>query len=146
MYKITTLAPSGDIIWGFPPLDGNGNTLNNSEVANMVSPSFMMASQFGATSTMGYSGAVTNCSNYWERTEIDGDYVTYDDWRLPTEAEIKFIDDLQHNSNNPQGVVMRGNYYWDAYSGNNAYLMKDPITSSGNPGSAHVRCIRDIKD
>lgn len=146
MYKITTLAPSGDIIWGFPPLDTNGNTANSVEVANMVSPKFMMASQFGATTTMGYSSAVTNCQNYWEETRINGTTVRYDDWRLPTEAEIKYIDDLQHNTNNPQGVVMRGNYYWDAYSGNNSYRMKDPITSSGNQTSAHVRCIRDIKD
>lgn len=144
MYKITTLAPAGDIIWGFPPVDGQGRTSNNAEVANMVSPSFMMASQFGATSTMGYTNAVTNCSDYWEETIIDGATVRYSDWRLPTEAEIKFIDDLQHNTNNPQGVVMRGNYYWDAYNGNNAYQMKDPITSSGSPTRAHVRCIRDV--
>lgn len=146
MYKITTLAPSGEIIWGFPPLDSIGNTVNSSETANMVSPSFMMASQFGATSPMSYSNGVTNCQNYWEETSKDGNTVRYEDWRLPTEAEIKFIDDLQHNTNNPQGVVMRGNYYWDAYSGNNAYRMNAPITSSGTATNAHVRCIRDIKD
>ena len=146
MYKITTLAPSGDIVWGFPPLDSNGNTVNSVEVANMVSPKFMMASQFGATSPMNYNNGVSNCQNYWERTTINGSFVTYDDWRLPTEAEIKYIDDLQHHVNNPQGVVMRGNYYWDAYNGNNAYRMKAPITTSASATSAHVRCIRDIKD
>ncbi len=146
MYHIITLAPTGDYRWGFPPLDANGNTVNNATVANMISPSFMMASQFGATNTMGYTNAVTNCRNYWEETIINGVTVRYDDWRLPTEAEIKYIDDLQHDSNNPQGVVMRGNYYWDAYSGNNAYRMKDPITHSGTPTNAHVRCIRDVKD
>lgn len=146
MYTITTLAPSGDIIWGFPPVDANGNTSNSAEVANMVSPKFMMASQMGATDVMGYNSGVTNCQNYWEETTKNGGAVTYSDWRLPTEAEIKYIDDLQHNSYNPQGVVMRGNYYWDAYNGNGAYLMKAPITSSGNSNSAHVRCIRDIKD
>lgn len=146
MYKITTLAPSGDVVWGFPSLDSNENTVNSAEVANMVSPKFMMASQLGATSTMGYNNAVTNCNDYWEETIINGSTVRYTDWRLPTEGEIKLIDDLQHNPNNPQGVVMRGNYYWDAYSGNNAYLMKNPITSSGTPSSAHVRCIRDIKN
>lgn len=144
MYNITTLAPSGDIIWGFPPVDSQGRTSNNAEVANMVSPSFMMASQLGATSTMSYNNGVTNCSDYWEETIIDGATVRYSDWRLPTEAEIKFIDDLQHNANNPQGVVMRGNYYWDAYNGNNAYRMKDPITTSASATSAHVRCIRDV--
>lgn len=146
MYVVTTLAPSGNYKWGFPPLDAYGNTFNNPTVANMISPKFMMASQLGATQTMGYSSAVTNCGNYWEETIINGVTVRYDDWRLPTEAEIKYIDDLQHDANNPQGIVMRGNYYWDAYSGNNAYRMKDPITQSGSPTSAHVRCIRDVKD
>jgi hypothetical protein len=144
MYNITTLAPSGDIIWGFPPVDNQGRTLNNAEVANMVSPSFMMTSQFGATTTMSYNNGITNCSDYWEETVIGGVTVRYSDWRLPTEAEIKFIDDLQHDSNNPQGVVMRGNYYWDSYSGNNAYRMKSPITTSASATSAHVRCIRDV--
>ncbi|HHU25969.1 MAG TPA: DUF1566 domain-containing protein, partial [Bacteroidales bacterium] len=135
----------GNIIWGFPLID-NGNTVNSLEVSRMVSPKFMMASQLGATSTMGYDDAVDNCNSYWEETIKNGVTVRYDDWRLPTEAEIKYIDDLQHDSNNPQGVVMRGNYYWDAYSFNGAYEMKDPITHSGSSTSAHVRCIRDIKN
>lgn len=146
MYQITTLAPDGNIVWGFPPLDANGNTVNSAEVANMVSPRFMMASQLGATSTMGYNSAVTNCQDYWEETTKNGQTVRYDDWRLPTEAEIKYIDDLQHNANSLQGIVMRGNYYWDAYNGNNSYAMKNPVTFSGSQNSAHVRCIRDIKD
>ncbi len=146
MYRITTLAPAGDIIWGFPPIDTNGNTVNSYEVSQMVSPKFMMASQLGATSTMYYNPAVTNCRDYWEETITNGVTVRYDDWRLPTEAEIKYIDDLQHDSNNPQGIVMRGNYYWDAYSPNGAYRMKDPITYSGSSTRAHVRCIRDITE
>ena len=106
----------------------------------------MMASQFGATSIMNYNAAATNCNDYWEETVINGVTVRYSDWRLPTEAEIKYIDDLQHDPNNPQGIVMRGNYYWDAYQNNGAYPMKDPVTFNGNQWRAHVRCIRDIKD
>lgn len=146
MYSITTLAPSGSIIWGFPPVDSKGNTINSAEVANMVSPKFMMASQMGATSSMSYNNGATNCQDYWEETTKNGLTVRYSDWRLPTEAEIRYIDDLQHDSNNPQGVVMRGNYYWDAYNANNAYRMKAPISTSASSTSAHVRCIRDIKD
>ena len=145
MYQITTLASDGNIVWGFPPVNNNGETENSDEVANMVSPKFMMASQLGATSTMNYNSGVSNCRNYWEETVINGITVRYDDWRLPTKAEIKYIDDLQHNTNNPQGVVMRGNYYWSARS-TEAYKMKSPLSSSGSTSSAHVRCIRDIKD
>ena len=95
---------------------------------------------------MSYNNGATNCRDYWEETTKNGLTVRYSDWRLPTEAEIRYIDDLQHDSNNPQGVVMRGNYYWDAYNANNAYRMKAPISTSASSTSAHVRCIRDIKD
>ncbi|WP_436417699.1 hypothetical protein KCV26_00130 [Petrimonas sulfuriphila] len=151
MYCITTLAPdeSSNYRWGFPPVDGNGNTLDNAIVANMISPKFMMASQLGATSTMGYNNAKTQCQNYWEETTINGVKVRYDDWRLPTEAEIKYIDDLQRVGGVTQ--IMTGKYYWDAYSGNNAYRMRQdnsPPYYSGNATAtnAHVRCIRDVKD
>ncbi len=151
MYCITTLAPdvSSNYRWGFPPVDGNGNTLDNAIVANMISPKFMMASQLGATTTMGYNNAKTQCQNYWEETTINGVKVRYDDWRLPTEAEIKYIDDLQRVGGVTQ--IMTGKYYWDAYSGNDAYRMRQdnsPPYYSGNATAtnAHVRCIRDVKD
>src|SRR5690554_4258791 len=31
MYAITSLAPAGDLIWGFPPTDSQGQTINRSE-------------------------------------------------------------------------------------------------------------------
>lgn len=141
MYAITTLAPAGDIVWGFPPVDANGYTINSAEVANMVSPKFEMASQFGASLPKGYSAGQTQCRDYWEEAE-DGTRIT--GWRLPTEAEIRYIDNLQHNDNNPQGIVMAGRWYWDAYSTNGAYQMQGG--SDGSSTSAYVRCIRDIKD
>lgn len=143
MYAITTLAPSGDIVWGFPPVT-NGYTVNSAEVANMVSPKFEMASQFGASQLKLYSAGQTQCRDYWEEAE-DGTRKT--GWRLPTEAEIRYIDNLQHNSNNPQGIVMTGKWYWDAYyvyNTNGAYQMQGG--SGGSSSSAYVRCIRDIKD
>ena len=144
MYAITSLAPAGDVVWGLPPLDAQGRTVNSAAVANMVSPKFEMASQFGASQRKSYANAQVQCRGYWEKAE-DGTVKT--GWRLPTEAEIKYIDDLQHNDNNPQGVVMAGKWYWDAYKGNNAYQMKSPTASSNATNtSAHVRCIRDIKD
>lgn len=144
MYRITTLAPAGDIVWGFPPLDENGYTVNSFEVSRMVSPKFMMASQLGATPKKSYEEAVAECKNYWEETIKNGQTIRYDDWRLPTEAEIEYIDNLQHDYNNPQGLVMTGLYYWDAYRANGAYKMQSG--SSGTQWSAHVRYIRDIKE
>lgn len=63
---------------------------------------------------------------------------------IPTQAEIKYIDELQNNSNNEQGLVMTAKWYWDAYQANGAYSMIGG--SDGSSTSAYVRCIRDIKN
>ena len=141
MYAITTLAPSGDIIWGFPPTDSQGQTVNSAEVANMISPRFEMASQFGASLPKNYANAQEQCRRYTETAE---DGTVKSGWRLPTQAEIKFIDELQNNPNNSLGLVMTAKWYWDAYSSNGAYQMIGG--SDGSSTSAYVRCIRDIKN
>jgi hypothetical protein len=141
MYAITTLAPAGDLIWGFPPTDSQGQTINSEEVANMISPRFEMASQFGASLPKSYSLAQEQCRRYTETAE---DGTVKSGWRLPTQAEIKFIDELQNNPNNSLGLVMTAKWYWDAYSSNGAYQMIGG--SDGSSTSAYVRCIRDIKN
>src|SRR5690554_2849680 len=141
MYAITTLAPAGDVIWGFPPTDSQEQTINNAEVANMISPRFEMASQFGASLPKNYASAQEQCRRYTETAE-DGE--VKDKWRLPTEAEIKYIDALQNNDENEQGLVMTAKWYWDSYSSNGAYEMIGG--SDGSSTSAYVRCIRDIKN
>ena len=140
MYAITSLAPAGNLIWGFPPVDDQGQTLNNEEVANMISPRFEMASQFGASLPKNYTNAQEQCRRYTETAE-NGEVKS--GWRLPTEAEIEYIDDIQ-NISGGQGLVMTARYYWDSYSSNGAYQMQGG--SDGSSTSAYVRCIRDIKD
>ncbi len=140
MYAITSLAPAGNLIWGFPPVDGQGQTLNNQEVANMISPRFEMASQFGASLPKNYTNAQEQCRRYTETAE-NGEVKS--GWRLPTEAEIEYIDDIQ-NISGGQGLVMTARYYWDSYSSNGAYRMQGG--SDGSSTNAYVRCIRDIKD
>lgn len=143
MYGITTLAPDGEQIWGFPPIDNNGYTVNSSEVANMISPKFEMASQLGATPlSNSHTNAQEQCKAYWETTE---DEVRKENWRLPTEAEIIFIDELQRRTGeNFIGIVMAGKWYWDSYGSNGASMLQGG--SGGSNESAYVRCIRDIKD
>ena len=160
MYAVTTLAPAGDIIWGFPPIDSQGQTINSEEVSKMVSPKFEMASQFGSTQTKSYANGQKQCRGYTETAE-DGTVKT--GWRLPTAAEIHYIDVIQQTA--PTKYVMRGAYYWsnwDKYptqEGSNtrqgAYKMgvnippknhDDSYNTGASYNSAHVRCIRDIKD
>ncbi|WP_436415765.1 fimbrial protein [Petrimonas sp.] len=147
MYIATTLIPSSDVIIGYPPLDGNGYTVDSEEVRHMISPKFQLASQLGATVPMSRNSALTQCRDYTETTLLpNGVLETYDDWRLPTEAEIAMIDRLQHQSTSAVKSVMTGRYYWDSYSANGSYLMSNPSNLDATPTNANVRCVRDIKE
>lgn len=159
MYGITSLAPDGSTVWGFPPLDSSGCTENTVEVSKMTSPRFMLASQLGVIGLKIYEDARRVCQEYWEEYKTDwGITVRYDDWRLPTKAELKYLDDIQHNPNNPLGIVMRGDYYWGvnavkpsgdlSYEWGGAYQLKPHSgqTKKGNQWKAYVRCVRDVKE
>ncbi|TFH97097.1 fimbrial tip adhesin FimD [Porphyromonas levii] len=157
-----------------PVLTGN-ITKNDEETSKMVSPSFELASQLGATTIMPYFesrnnypqaiyyirgserleyndgsdrrpyGAAFNCEKY---TETRNGKIL-DDWRLPTEAEIKLVDRLQHAGKGVVKSIMTGNYYWDANNHNGATMMSKPDNSvgwRGNVERAYVRCVRDVKD
>ena len=149
-YIVTTSASGAkypltgeELILGYPPVYSDGNTLDDANVAKMVSPKFEMASQFGATVAQSYESAKIHCVQYWERSEAG---VEKRGWRLPTEAELKYIEQLQRSSANLQGLLMTGRWYWDAYSRNRAYEFVNNNNNSGSSSTrAHVRCIRDIK-
>ena len=134
-------------------------TKRDAETALMVSPSFEFASQLGATPPMPYDQiqsdytmydnetALCNCATYTETRIVNGVEVTLDDWRLPTEAEIRLIDQLQNDPNSAVRSIMTGNYYWDAQNGNGATKMSKPSPGSqGSSTRAFTRCVRDVKD
>ena len=66
------------------------------------------------------------------------DGTVYDDWRLPTEAEINIIYKYQ-NASDVMDEVLAGKRYWSA-SG----LVTKPGVSSTNDRA--IRCIRDAYD
>lgn len=179
MYHIRILVPPAGMILGFPPTepvkfyDKNEYkethylTKNDEETSRMVSPSFELASQLGATRPMPYyyrgsyshpqvgdpesrrRSATYSCAIYTEtRKNKDGTYLTLDDWRLPTEAEIELIDKLQNDSKSAVKRIMTGPFYWDAYLGNKAMRMTNPDNwnTGADEDKAHVRCVRDVKD
>lgn len=139
-------------------------TKDNLETSKMISPSFELASQLGATLPMPYRVywndteylrdystnanndryALFNCAYYYEKRVVNGVVQELNDWRLPTEAEIKLIDRLQRGNSAVQ-EIMTGNYYWDAYSTNGAYRMQEG-GGQGTSSDAYVRCVRDVKD
>ncbi|WP_298543524.1 fimbrial protein [uncultured Porphyromonas sp.] len=191
IYRITVQNPPKDMILGFPPREttdfwpgywngsrwvlNGGNktskltTKRDAETAQMVSPSFELASQLGATERWPYleygwteggswfnptwsrtnkigafeETALCDCALYTETRIVDGQEVTLDDWRLPTEAEIRLIDQLQNDPNSAVKSIMTGRYYWSAKSDAAIELQGG---SEGSTSRAYTRCVRDVKD
>lgn len=110
---------------------------------NVVSPAFMIASQLGAiyTDYLAKSDAPGHCKTY---REVDVNGNKYDNWRLPTAAEIKFIADFQKESfktnskaeKKPIKTVLSGQYYY-TMDGNK---IDTGMSSSG----IAIRCVRDL--
>ena len=154
MYHVHITAASSTYQLGYPVLDNEGNTAATQDNAELVSPSFMIASQLGNVNPMSKEEAKRQCNQYVEVTnvefnDIDIDWtnqITYNDWRLPTEAEIEIIDRFQKTENSAVSDILTGRYYWtatDAYKAND----EEPAGSSqvSTPTNARIRCVRDVK-
>ena len=164
MYHVRVTSTSSQYTVGRPRIiDDNGNPTSDVESGHtddsednslLVSPSFMIASQLGVTSSVSsasesnYERAVTHCKNYVETYFVDKDndnqwdqgeeVVHYHDWRLPTAAEIAIIADLQGKANGAVDVVLAGQYYFCASPSKAVTGLKE-YSSSGY----FIRCIRD---
>ena len=173
MYHIKTTISSDEYVIGYPKMD-NGITSENAINEKLVSPSFMVASQLGETFMPNnehhyilpdvgerYQLVKDHCSKYVETTyeDLDNDHEWdpnepvrhYDDWRLPTKAEVKYIAELQYNSR-VMDILMDGEYYFCAASTNNPLNYNENTCLSerlqyfneANKGY-YIRCVRDVK-
>lgn len=163
MYHVVITATSSDYTLARPIMDGDVVDAGNTENDNLVSPSFMLASQLGNSSTISWQEAQNQCKNY---VEVGEDGTVYDDWRLPTAAEIgiliRYQSDSNVNTGNDLGVMdnilnnadkEQGNpYYWVSSTGyyvevHNSYN-KDQHLIKGrdnNDDGCRVRCVRDYR-
>ena len=144
MYHVQITASSGKYTIGIPKQDANGFTDDGEDNAELVSPSFMIASQLGATQPpTSVEQAERHCREYVEVHDPDNNPDTdnaihYDNWRLPTAAEIQIIIDFQYAENAAMDEVLSGPYYWSATG-----QVNNP--GSGDDGTqSAVRCIRDV--
>ncbi|WP_152568386.1 fimbrial tip adhesin FimD [Porphyromonas macacae] len=186
MYHVVILIPpkDGNMILGFPPTEQKTFykrsyrrkhryeyepvvelvTKNDRETAKMVSPSFELASQLGATLPIKYkdirdngdyilydvnkkgkivlTNALGTCAGYTETRIINGREEILDDWRLPTDAEIALIDRLQNNHKSAVKTIMTGKFYWAA----NGVAHQMIRGKDGSPEKAYTRCVRDVKN
>lgn len=161
IYHVQITSTSDEYVIGRPRMrsytDPDGTTYEGTDDGadnqRLVSPSFMIASQLGLVSdgamirTM--QQAASHCEKYVEavykdrndRRDNDNALIYYDDWRLPTEAELRIIGKFQTGSEVMDIVLDRPNY-WSAGG-----VVQDVGAGKASDGTAMsgtgVRCVRD---
>ena len=137
MYHVQITSTSNKYTLGRPRMTADGITDSGDDNAELVSPSFMIASQLGAVFTVdSREMAASHCKEY---VEVDKDGNVYDDWRLPTKAEIEIIIDFQYRANAAMDEVLAGGRYYSA-----SVVVSNPNGSNASSGQTAIRCIRDV--
>ena len=159
MYHVRITATSEDYNLGVPRLTSDPNvdfefTDSGDDNANLVSPSFMIASRLGFVNSNNFGAADTqtkrlslsrdHCAYY---VEVADDGTVYDDWRLPTASELRIIMQLQGTSSQSADAIdylLNADYYYSA---------SGPVFNPKNDGNVSesradedswaIRCIRD---
>ena len=171
-YIIRVMSTSPDYTIGNPRVidytynDGTGNkTIEITDPAvdnrKLVAPAFMIASRLGIITSDGGNIGSTNdasrlevfrqhCAQY---VEVHGDAnnkVIYNDWRLPTEAELKII--MNHQGTRGQDAdaidyLLNAVYYFAAhgpvFNMKNSYGVNTEPSDPADEDSKSVRCVRD---
>ena len=159
MYHVRITASSPDYNLGVPRKTTDANvpfefTDPGADNANLVSPSFMIASRLGFVNSNGLTSANTqekrlsvsrdHCAYY---VEVANDGTIYDDWRLPTAQELRIIIELQGTSSESADAIdylLNADFYYSA-SGPVYNRKNDGGTSESQASSSSwaIRCIRD---
>lgn len=102
MYEVVVTATSGYHI-GYPEMDWETNETNktedrkvavsSSENNELLAPRFAFASQLGNNSAINYWEVARDQCKHYVEVGIDG--TVYDNWRLPTIAELSIIKNYQ---------------------------------------------------
>jgi hypothetical protein len=163
LFRITTLVNNADVtISGVVCLIGDAqNRESNTRTGidlnsnRLISPDFIIASQNGVSPllyldrtiyiTRYHESAENRCYNYYEQdygpTRAKGGR-----WRIPTRAEIAYIDALQDNPNSAVKSLLIGTAYWSAqrYYYYNFNVPGGSWSSSYSDNTAYVRCVYDM--
>ncbi len=159
MYHITIMASSGDYVVGRPKIT-NGITDNGEDNAQLVSPSFMIASRLAVLTVNSIdleadwndSDEVRNaeyleiyaehCKQYVEvYKDPSGNEVHLNDWRLPTAAELSIIYSLQGTASQSADAIdylLNAGYYFSA-SG----PIRNDKADNDYRSLSSIRCVRD---
>lgn len=138
MYFVRITKTSNEYVLSVPAMDKDGYTESSPENNQLVAPAFMIASQLGTVYPQRFNDAKEHCKQYAEKS-LAGE--VYDDWRLPTEAELEIIDKYQNTAGSVIDEVLGGKYYWAA-SGKAYETQKG---TEGTKDKAYIRCIRTVQ-
>ena len=135
MYHVQITSSSSAYTIGRPRIT-DGVTDDGPDNAELVSPSFIIASQLGAVQPTSYKDAAADhCKQY---VEVAENGTIYSDWRLPTEAELSIIMGYQYNSE-VMDEVLAGRWYWSARN-----AVENENGEDGSRTNAYIRCIHDV--
>lgn len=138
MYFVRITKTSDKYVLSVPAVDADGYTESSSKNNQLVAPAFMIASQLGTVTNQYFSSAKEHCKQYAEKS-LAGE--VYEDWRLPTEAELKIIEKYQGVDGSVIDIVLGGKYYWAA-SGKRVFISSRDNYPDNN--KAFIRCIRTV--
>ncbi|MFR9649272.1 MAG: fimbrial protein [Rikenellaceae bacterium] len=138
LFTVNVLASSsdgsyllGDATYGTPYTD-------SSQQANeLVSPQFIIASQYGIYPSVTYDDAQQRCYDYGEDIYRSG-------WRLPTKAEMLIIDTIQDDESSAIHNLLSGSAYWTAYKWQYYNFDDNIYVDSSSWGTAYVRPVYDL--
>lgn len=154
MYFVRITKTSDKYVLSVPAMDKDGYTESSPENNKLVAPAFMIASQLGTVYPQRFNDAKEHCKQYAEKS-LDGRQV-YEDWRLPTEAELLIIDYYQGDDNSVIDRVLAGDKYWAA-SGDvmatneeedwwgNVTWENGEIKEADYNENHYIRCIRTVQ-
>lgn len=163
MYLVQISSTSNQYTVARPKMTGTGVgsvTALGEENNRLVSPTFMLASNLGNIGDVNWAKAQDNCKYYVEysiytidkadrlngKTYDEYGHRCFDDWRLPTYAELQIIAGYQTTQSEVMDKVLTDVYYWAAdtntYLKTNQPTVEEIPSSTGSDGK--VRCIRDV--
>lgn len=138
LITVNTLVPSADgsYILG-DPTNGFALTDSTANGNRIVSPQFIVASQYAIYPSVSYADAQKRCLEYGEDIYRSG-------WRLPTKAEIEIVNNIQDDPNSAVEGLLEGGAYWSAFKYDYYNFDGNKWESTSMWGRAYVRAVYDL--
>lgn len=138
LFTVNTLVPSSDGSYTLGDPTNGGVRTDSTAIGNkMVSPRFIIASQYGIFTREVYGVAQNRCFMYGEDIYRSG-------WRLPTKSEIELVNNIQDDPNSAVKALLAGDAYWSAYKFDYYNFTNNVWINEVSTGTAFVRCVYDL--